>query len=369
MNSQNPFPHACPGHRAHRLPSLAGFLTLAALASNSSAATLPVSFHLSTAPTAVAMQFDVGLNVSGATLGTPVLQGASPHQIDSQMLSNGKTRFVIYSSTNTSIAPTGSIAVDLDLGLNAAQNGMLSVSGVMASSETGSSVFASPGAKPVVVNVSPPSLTKAVTGIQIPVGVEVVDPDGTITMLIYRLNGSPVGSASSPPFTTSLTSTTAGDFSFTAFFQDSAGNAGSSAPVTLRFVDPSSLTSFSAFQSAWLDGSGSFDADSFGTGIPNGLAWALGMDPRNPDRSRLPTHLVENDAGNQFLVYRARVLASGLVPQILASDSMATNDWSAVPAGQLTEELESGGWKLIEARLPITPAAPRQFVKLGVQQQ
>jgi hypothetical protein len=138
--------------------------------------------------------------------------------------------------------------------------------------------------------------------------------------------------------------------------------------VTLRFIDPASLTSFSAFQAAWLEGSGSFTADPYGTGIPNGIAWALGVDPRNPDRSRLPTHLIENTVDGKFLVYRARVLASGVVPQILSSTTLAANDWPAVPAGQITETPEVGGWRLIEAKVPITEPVPRRFVQLAVEE-
>ena len=154
---------------------------------------------------------------------------------------------------------------------------------------------------------------------------------------------------------------------FTAFFQDNAGNSGLSSPVTLRFIDPSALNTYYSFQTAWLDGSGDFTADPFNTGISNGLAWALGMNPRNPDRSRLPTHLVEGEDGNQFFVYRARVLASEVAYQILSSDSLDAGSWSPLPPAQRAETLEVGGWRLIEARVPITEVAPVRFVQLSVQ--
>jgi hypothetical protein len=350
-----------------RLP-FAGLAALATLSSDSSAASLPLSFHLSTSPSAVALQFDVGFSVSGVSVGTPVLLGASPHQIDSELQADGKTRFVIYSSTNTAIAPTGAVEVTLNLDDSTLQDGIMSVSGVIASSSSGTSVNASPGVKPLAFNVSPPSLTKALIGSNVPVGVEIVDLDGSITSVLFRLNGSPIGSATNRPFTTTATSLTPGNFNFTAFAQDNAGNSLVSPPVTLQFIDPAALSTYSAFQAAWLDGTGTFTADPFNTGIPNGLAWALGMNPGNPDRSRLPTHFIEENEGEKFLVYRARVLAGGVVPQILSSTTMASNDWPAVPAGQITETLEAGGWKLIEARLPITEPVPRRFVQLAVEE-
>lgn len=351
-----------------RLRPFVWIMTLAAISSSSTAAPLPVSFHLSTSPSAVALQFDVGFTVSGVSVGIPNLQGASPHQIDSELQANGKTRFVIYSSTNTAIAPTGAVAVTLDLDYPALQDGIMSVSGVVASNSSGNSVSASPGAKPVALNVSPPALTKAVIGSNVPVGVEIVDLDGSITSVLFRLNGSPIGSTSARPFTTTATSSTPGNFSFTAFAQDNAGNSLVSSPVTLQFIDPATLSTYSSFQAAWLDGARAFTADPFNTGIPNGLAWALGMNPGNPDRSRLPTHSIEDTINGKFLVYRARVLASGVVPQILSSTTLAANDWPAVPTGQITETLEAGGWKLIEAKMPITQPVPRRFVKLAVEE-
>ena len=343
-------------------------LFLVASLSQSSAEPLPVSFHLSTPPSAVALQFDVGFTVSGVSVGTPLLQGASPHQIDSELQTNGKTRFVIYSSSNTPIAPTGAVAVTLDLDYTTLQDGIMAVSGVMASNSSGTSLSSFPGAKPVAFNVSPPSLAKAIIGTNIPVGVEIVDLDGTITSVLFRLNGSPIGSASNRPFTTTATSSTPGDFAFTVFAQDNGGNSLVSAPVTLQFIDPAALSTYSAFQTAWLDGAGDFTADPFNTGIPNGLAWALGLDPRNPDRSRLPTHFVENNVGGKFLVYRARVLASGVVPQILSTTTLTAESWDSLPPAQLEETLEAGGWKLLEAKVPIIESVPRRFLQLAVEQ-
>ena len=244
----------------------------------------------------------------------------------------------------------------------------MSVSGVVASNSSGVAVSASPGANPIAFNVSPPSFTKAVIGARVPVGVEIVDLDGAITSVLFRLNGSPIGSPSARPFAATATSLTPGTFAFTAFAEDNRGNSVVSAPVTLQFIDPAAIPSFAAFQAAWLGGAGDFTADPFNTGIPNGLAWALGVDPRNPDRSRLPAHFIDVTEEGKFFVYRARLLASGIVHQMLGSTTLAANEWAALPAGQITETLEAGGWRVVEARVPITEPVTRRFVQLKVEQ-
>jgi hypothetical protein len=329
---------------------------------------VPLSFQLTPSASAVAVQFDLASSVSGVTLAAPLLEGAAPHVVDSQLQANGATRYVVYSTSNTILAPAGTVKVTLGVQQALLQDNILSVSGVVASDSNGASVSASPGAIPVVMSVNPSSLAKAAVGRNIPVGVEVVDLDGTVSSVSFRLNGSTVVTDTSRPFANALTSPTAGDFSYSVQALDNQGKISLSNPVTLQFINPASLATFSSFQAAWLGGTGSFNADSFGNGIPNGLAWAFGIDPRDPDRSRLPTHFIEDSGGGKFLVYRARVLASGIVPQILASTILAQNGWSAVPPGQITETLESGGWRLVEARLPITGATPRQFAKLRVEQ-
>lgn len=332
-----------------------------------SSTALPLSFHLGTSPFAVALQFDVGFTVSGISMVSPVLQGVSAHQISSMLLSNGKTRFTISSSTNTSIPPTASIQVMLDPGNIPLRDGIMSITDVLATNSSNSPVSASPGGKPIAFNVIPSSLIKSVVGKNISIGLEIVDLDGSITSVLFRLNGSPIGSTSVRPFFTSATSATAGTFAFTAFAQDNAGNSVVSSPSTLQFIDPVALSTYSAFQTAWLDGAGAFTADPYGTGISNGVAWALGINPRNPDRSRLPVQSIEESEGGKILVYQARVLASEVDHQILISTSLAADSWSQLPPAQIEETLEASGWRLIEARVPITDIAPRHFIQLSVE--
>lgn len=336
--------------------------------SASPALQVPVSFQLTPSATAVAVQFDVASSVAGVTLAGPVLEGAAAHVVDSQIQANGATRYVVYSTANSSLAPAGVMKITLGVEQALLQDNILSVSGVVASDSNGVSVGATPGAIPVVVSVNPPLLAKSVIGRTIPVGVEVLDLDGTVSSVSFRLNGSPVATDASLPFEAFLTSPTAGDFAFTVEAQDNQGKISLSDPVTLQFIDPTSLSSFSSFQAAWLGGAGDFNTDSFGSGIPNGLAWALGIDPRDPDRSRLPTSSIVESVEGKFLIYRARVLASGIVHQILGSASLAGDDWTAVSAGQITETLEGEGWRMIEARFPISAASPSQFVRLKVEQ-
>lgn len=338
------------------------------MALSASAATLPVSFQLAPAASAVALQFDVASSVAGSTLTTPVLQGASGHVVDAQAQAGGATRFIVYSSANAPLSPSGAVSVTLDLLTASPQDGILTVSNVVASDSNGLSVAAVPGALPVITSFSPSAMATAAVGRNVPVGVEVVDLDGTVVGVTFLLNGTPAASDASRPFGGAVTSATSGDQTLTVQAQDSQGKTALSGPVTLRFIDPASLSSYAAFQSAWLGGAGAFNADATNTGIKNGLAWALGIDPLNPDRSRLPTQQTEQIGPDRFFVYRARILATGVVHQILGSSTLTGGSWTPLPAQQITETLEAGGWRLIEARVPVTPGGQRQFVQLQVQQ-
>ena len=274
----------------------------------------------------------------------------------------------MYSTTNQPLAPAGTLKVTLGVQPASLHDGILQILTPVASDSTGATSSANPGAIPVIMTVTPSSLAKAAVGRNVPVSVEVVDLDGSVSSVAFQLNGSTVATDSSLPFGASLTSSTAGDFALTVLAQDNQGRSIQSSPASLQFINPASLTTFASFQAAWLGGAGAFDAAVSGSGIPNGLAWALGIDPYAPDRPRLPTCALETIGQGRFLVYRARVLASGVVYQILGSTTLALDGWSAVPPAQITKTLEAGGWRRVEARIPMTGSTPSKFVTLQVQQ-
>lgn len=356
------------------------------------ASEVPITFEIRPAISAVGLQFDVHPPTSDFRFSLPKFNGASKHEVRHLRQENGATRFVVFSAKNEPIAPSGKIKVTFSTGPRAPKDGILSISKVIATDRKGRAVKANPGALPVILSVTPASLTKASVGRNIPVSAEVVDLDGSVSRVVFLLNGSEEADDSIRPYTASITSKRDGRFPFIVRAEDNQGRISRSTAVNLDFINPGALSTFADFQSAWLGShsvfssvagrralsatrsSGadasllSFGADPFGHGIPNGLAWALGIDPRDPDRSKLPQHFVEQSAEGAFLVFKARVLASGVKPIVLSSANLGSEPWHPVPPQFVTETPDGEGWKLIEARIPVTSSGTSRFVRLQVEQ-
>jgi hypothetical protein len=160
-------------------------------------------------------------------------------------------------------------------------------------------------------------------------------------------------------------------FSLTLQSVDNQGKTSTAGLGSLRFVDPTQLGGFPGFQNAWFGGSGAqsaFSVDPFRFGIPNGLAYALGMDPRFPDRTRLPEPRIETDANGRYLVCSAEILDSGVNYRFLGGSNLSQS-MAQLPAQQVSEAASQPGFKRITARVPLSGTGPaRQFVRLEVSQ-
>lgn len=335
---------------------------------------IPITFQISPSPAAVALQFDVASAVPSSSLSEPTLTGFNTHRIESQVLSGGARRFLIYSTAGEPIAADGNVQVSIDLQSTQPQNGILTVSGIMASDASGNSVPASPGALPVITGINPAGGETVAIGRSIPVSIEAVDLDGNVSGVVFLVDSSLFAADSTPPFATSVVSSLPATHIRTvvARVEDNEGKHIDSPPISLRFQNPASLTTYEAFQNIWFGSSqlesAAFNADPFATGIPNHLAWALGMDPRMPDWARFPVLDTVNSGTGRNIILRARVIASGVVYQVLTASQIGpVNDWEPMPSAQITETLEADGWRLIEASVPES-SANRRFFKLHIQQ-
>lgn len=115
----------------------------------------------------------------------------------------------------------------------------------------------------------------------------------------------------------------------------------------------------------------SHEADPWGTGVSNLVAYATGTDPRNPDRTRLPQpvlHQVEGSDSSHLAITYARDKGSADV-MFLPEVSGDLTAWNSGP--DHTEEVEvvdRGHYELVTAR-DLTPfdEEQRRFMRLRVR--
>lgn len=331
-------------------------------------AEIPLSFQISAAPSAVAIQFDVLATGSPISLETPVFNGASPHFVESNVIVSGATRYIVYTTSGVPISTGGSVMVTLTT-TALPQNGMLSITNVMASNAAGQQVAANPNALPVRV-------TQSLTQSSVPVGgstvvsSDVIDPDGTVTTVNFKIAGGSIGTASGSSQTVVYTPTVAGQFALTVTATDSSGGQSTLDLGQLRAYSIADITNFDAFSQIHFGNSpdpaiAGFRADPFKTGIPNGLAFVLGIDPRSPDPSLMPTISVEpGNGGVKDVVFRFRR------PSVIAgtawniNESLNLSTWTAVPLQRITQTPVAGGRTVVETRLPLGPGVPGAIFNL-----
>ena len=324
-------------------------------------------FEIVAPSNAVALQFDVSSTATPITFGVPSFQGTSPHRVELNTIAPGTTRFVLYTSTGLSISPTGRIVVSLPAPAIPA-SGMIQVSGVVASSATGGLLSAQPNALPV--SLDPPDHRSAEVGQPTILAANVVDPDGSVSAVQFRLNGNPAASAAPGSQSAPWTPSTPGLFTLSASATD---NAGGSAEIPLGSLhayvlsDIANLASFNSIHYGGATGAPftGFEGDPFGTGIPNGLALLFGINPHAPDRSRLPSISIEPDGGTGlnmvFRFYRPTTL-SGVSWTVQETETL--DSWSNVPGARQTQTPLGDGRTRVEARRPITPASSKAFMQL-----
>jgi hypothetical protein len=335
------------------LPALAGDLT----------------FEIDAPTDAVALQFDVSSTAAPVSFGIPSFQGTSPHRVESNQVAPGTTRFVLYTSTGLPISPGGRVTVTLNPSV-IPTDGMIEidVDDVIASNSSGGLLSAQPNALPLPLD--PPTHRSVEVGQTALLATNVVDPDGTVTGVQFRLNGSPVAAAPAGSSSAPWTATSSGLFSLSANVTDSSGGSEDIPLGSLRAYQLTDITNLATFSSIHYGSATdpaftSFDGDPFGSGIPNGLALLFGINPNSPDRSRLPEVSVEPDgSGGSEMVFRFHrpTTLSGVNWSVQETETLAS--WSQVPGARRTETQLGDGRTRVEASRPITPASPKAFMNI-----
>jgi len=106
-------------------------------------------------------------------------------------------------------------------------------------------------------------------------------------------------------------------------------------------------------------------ADPTQSGIPNLMAYALGLNPRQPDRSKLPTLSVGE--GMIKAQFRRRIYATDLVYQIWYSQDLV--DWTPRSETPDVINADADGDGIIELVEIVLPATNPSFIQLRVTKQ
>lgn len=339
-----------------------------------SASGADLSFRLACHPSAVALQFDVSSS-SDVSFGSPSYQGTSPHTVESSvLLSSGSTRFVVYSTTGLPISSAGEIAVTFSS--DDLADGMLTVSGVMASDASGVQTSATPTSLPVVVPGTQ-GYRSAKVGSAVDLGVTAYDLDGALASLSFKEGGSAFSTVFTyDPALASWTPSSSGLFDLSATAIDQDGFESTVSLGQVRAYEPADLATFEDFESIHFGPVANpsdlgFETKPFGQNISNGLAWILGMNPNSPDLSLLPAATIEDGGGGSEFVFRFNRLASlpGVILSVLESDTLGSGSWDLVPGGSLTETPVGDGSVDVEVRRAIDPETnPKGFMTLDATQ-
>ncbi len=317
-----------------------------------------ISFDLQSHPDAVALQFDVvSTTAEPLDLAPPQLDVTSPHTVESGKVSSGATRYVVYSTVGQTISTGGKVRVTFQSNRPLA-NGMLVVTGVVASNASGAKIDGvQPNALPVL-SAPAGGYRSAQTGQPTTLSAAVVDPDGSVSFVNHIVGGQSKGIAAAP-FSILWTPDAPGLFAWSALATDNRGGSISLDLGSIRAYQPGDISSFAAFgqihygsaaNPAWYG----FDADPLGLGIDNGIAYLLGINPNNPDRSRLPRGSIESHNGQPHFVFRfvRNTGASGVTWDVWQSGDL--NEWFETLPGEITQTALGNGLTEVLVRRPLS---------------
>lgn len=145
---------------------------------------------------------------------------------------------------------------------------------------------------------------------------------------------------------------------------------------TIRAYQLSELVSFADFEAIHFGTAADpadlgFETAPSGSGLSNGLAWLLGINPNAPDRAKLPAGTVETKESGEEFVFRFNRLSSrtGLYSSVLESSDLAADPWTPVPPAWVNETSLGDGTVDVEVRMPVDPATEsRGFLTLEASQ-
>lgn len=336
-------------------------------------ANVPVRFEILAAPEAVAVQFDVSATGDAVEFGPPVLSGLDSHLVESRTLDSGAIRYVIYSRTGEALSADGRVIAQL---LTPAEpsNGLITIGGVVASDGDGEAIAAQLNALPTRKSSSK-THRKGPAGIAMVLTADVVDPDGSISAVVFRADGEAIGTSGGANQSVSWVPQNSGAYLLTALATDNDNGQSTLDLGSIGVLGSGNITNFKQYADIFFGPDAplslrGFDADPNGTGLQNGLTYLLGLNPETPDRTRLPaTEVDKADSGApedrvfvfRFLVPEGIEDADWIVRQ--SPDFVA---WTPVPAEQITESPAEGGRIQVEARVPAPMGVTRLFLGLQV---
>lgn len=102
------------------------------------------------------------------------------------------------------------------------------------------------------------------------------------------------------------------------------------------------------------------------SGVSNFMAYALGLDPRVNNASKMP-FLQTGANGDLFFYFRRSVLETGLTYRIEAASGLGANAWQAYTGGTLSDVAVDGGSRIIKLTVPGGLRGPLRFFRLVVQ--
>jgi len=358
----------------HRLPSLSlprlfGFSTLLVAHLTWAQTGVPVSFELAAHSTAVAIQFDVNGPAGTVSWSSPSYQGSSAHLVEIGPIggaNSGKTRYVIFSASGEPISPSGKVTVDF-ASTSALANGMVTIDGVVASNASGQAVSASPTALPVSTATQIPRWS-AQAGQAARLSAPIVDLDGSVTNVAFSLAGQAIGSAAGAPPVLLWNATGSGLRELNAVATDNAGRSASVRVADLYVYNLADVNSYAAFRSIHFgpgaaESATAFGADPHGTGVRNGIAFVLGLNPRTPDLSLLPRgEMRTTGLGAREYVFTFSRPAALQAGTWSVQETTNFGSWSNVPITRIAEGPVANDRVPVEARVPAS--AGRSFLRL-----
>lgn len=238
-----------------------------------------------------AIQFDITYDSAVVTI-DDVMEGpsASGHMLDFETVSDGLTRVVVVSETNTAFTDGDVAEIELTLASSVAMNtASIGFSNVILSDTTGTQVTIIWA--PYIGIISPMSGMRFSNATQVGLTAVAVDYTGTITSVEFFADGQSIALDSTAPYTATWSATGSGDIVLTAIAISSGGGQTTSLGVDLVVAPPPS--------EAWFDGFftpgersnpaiGGILGDPDLDKIPNLMEYALGLNPRSFDTDGLP---------------------------------------------------------------------------------
>lgn len=321
-------------------------------------------FELRNHPDAVALQFDV-VSSNGAhfELTPPTLDISSPHSVESNRVSSGAIRYVVYSTAGQPISAGRRIHATFQSQQPPA-NGILAVTNLVDSNASGqrlspvSSAVSLPNILPFLPNGAI-AYRSALVGHPNSLSASIVDLDGTVASVTHRLDGQSKGSTNSLPYTVAWTPDSPGLFAWSALATDNRGGSATLDMGSIRAYQTAEITSFATFGQIHYGGAANpgwlaLAADPLGIGIENGVAHLLGINPHDPDRSRLPQGKVEAFNGLPHFVFRfvRSGTAAGISWKVWETNDLA--DWFGVPTGNIVQTPLGGGLTEVLVRRPLS---------------